>query len=84
MKQKLIPPAVSAPDTEGFQTFSFYTDQVGETIRVSFNPQRMHEYLAKTSSDPTQYLPREFESLKTAGQLWPHAMTSLCTTRIAH
>lgn len=69
MGKKWSPPTVSLPDAEGFQTFSFYTTDIGETLRVSFNPGRHREYLAKTGSDTDLYHSTEFERLRTAAAI---------------
>src|SRR5437016_4143051 len=69
MNNKWIPPKVSPPDAEGFLTFSFFTDDVGETLRVSFNPGRHREYLAKTGGDIDLYHATELERLRTAAAI---------------
>src|SRR5262245_13910666 len=64
-----IPPEVSPPDEEGFRTFSFFAPGVGETLRVSFNLERQHEWLARTSKEEQLYSEVELRRLKLAARL---------------
>lgn len=64
-----IRPEVSPPDAEGFRTFSFFAPGVGETIRISFNPERQREYLIRTSHDVDLYSTTEIKRLRLAARL---------------